>query len=335
MRQVEEILEARRRSNELSLEARKDEIFTKFPQMKDLSRAIKENSIKKFNYLVSGKDTSELTKKLDQLNKEFNHILTSNNYPLDYLKMQYHCDKCKDTGSVGTKICTCKKQLMTNKLYQDTGVSEIIKEENFENFDISLFRKDRQANEVISPYENIKAIKEELYQYANHFDEDSVNLYIFGKVGTGKTYLLNSITKEVLDQGYSVLYLSESDLVNKILLHRFSYSEEKAKLQGEIDTIFNSDLLIIDDLGTNNTNDASKSAIFEVINSRLVKKKPVVISSNLNPEELRETYDARIYSRIVGKYYQKRLFGNDVRMQLWKWLIGEASKISRPIILKN
>lgn len=78
-------------------------------------------------------------------------------------------------------------------------------------------------------------------------DHNSVNLYIFGDVGTGKTYLLNSITKEVLDQGYSVLTCLSLILINTLIDHRFSYGQEKIETLKKVETIYNSDLLVIDD----------------------------------------------------------------------------------------
>lgn len=316
MREVQDILEQRRRQNEVDLENRKSEVYKLIPRIKEIEKSIKKLNIQALGLSIDSKDITSQLDEISELSREKQRLLSEHNISPDYLEMKYHCDICKDTGVNVDKICQCKKQLLTQKMYEDSGIQEIIKEENFDNFNLNLFRKNRQSNESISPYENMKELREELYQYSTNFDSESVNLYLYGKVGTGKTYLLNSITKEVLDRGYTVVYLTESELINLILEHRFAYSEHKEKLNDKIESIFNSDLLIIDDLGTNNTNDTTTSALFEVLNDRLVKKKAVVISSNYDPESLREIYDMRIYSRILGKYYAKQTFGNDVRMQL-------------------
>lgn len=316
MKEVHEILEDRRRKNELNLDKRKKHAYDLSPRLKEIDNLLKEKNISRITSALAGRDVEDLNKEIDNLVMEFNNILKSHDLPQDYLEMKYHCDICKDTGVDGTKICSCKRALMTQKIYEDTGISDILEVENFENFNLNLFRKNRQEGENMSPHDNMKSYKEQLEQYATHFDSDSVNLYIFGNVGTGKTYLLNSIAKRVLDNGFSVVYLSESDLVNTILDHRFAYSENKANLKQKVDAILDCDLLIIDDLGTNMINDATRSAIFEAINSRLVKKNPVVISSNLDPNDISDYYDSRIYSRIVGNYHHIKLFGNDVRMSL-------------------
>lgn len=316
MREVQEILEQRRRQNEIDLENRKSHVYNLLPRIKEIEKNIKKLNIEAIGLSLESNNIDNHLKEISELSKEKEKILLDNNISPDYLKMKYHCNICKDTGVDVDKICKCKKQLLTQKMYEDSGIQEIIQEENFNNFNLNLFRKNRQSNEPISPYENMKELSGQLYQYSINFDSDSVNLYIYGNVGTGKTYLLNSITKEVLDRGYTVVYLTESELVNIILEHRFAFSEHKEKLNDKIESIFTSDLLIIDDLGTNNTNDTTTSALFEVLNDRLVKKRAVIISSNYDPESLREIYDLRIYSRILGKYYAKQTFGNDVRMQL-------------------
>lgn len=316
MRRVNDILEERRRKNKEDLEKRQDEVFSKVPRLQEIRQEIKQKNILRINQSIQGKNVDKITDDITNLEDEYGKLLRGNGYTEDYLQMQYHCDICKDTGVDGSHICTCKKQLLIYEMYENTGISKVIQEENFDNFDLSLFRKSKQESEPISPYENMKDLREELQAYSKNFDKDSVNLYLFGEVGTGKTYLLNAITKEVVDQNHSVVYLTESDLINTLLEYRFAYSESKDNLKDKIDPIYNSDLLIIDDLGTYNSNEVTKSALFEILNSRLVHKKPVVISSNLNAEELRERFDSRIHSRIIGNYYQKRVFGSDLRMRL-------------------
>lgn len=314
MKTVQEILEDRRRQNEINLEKRKNEVFEKVPRIEELEKEITKKNLDRIRNLVHYANTENITREIEILEQERNNLLIKNNFPLDYLEMKYHCDICKDTGVDGTKICSCRKKIKIDQLFEKSEIEEILKTQNFDNFDLSLFRKDRQQGELISPYENMKLIKEDLFEYAKNFTDESQNLYLFGPVGTGKTFMLNCIANEVLKEGNSVVYLSESDLVNEVLEFKYAFSETKSELRPKFDSIFNSDLLIIDDLGSNPINENSKSAVFEVINKRLVKKLPVIISSNLTTEQLRNKYDTRIYSRIVGEYFSMYFYGNDIRM---------------------
>lgn len=314
MKEIQEIYQDRRRENEIKLEKRKREIYSQFPEIKKIKKEITKKNIERISSSLEGNSVSKLTDEIKSLINRRNEIFEKNNIPHDYLKLQYHCDICKDTGIVGTENCQCWKSLKVLKLQEDSHIQKIIEEQNFKNFDLNVFRKSIQGNEKISPYENMKEIKQEFESYAKNFSAYSANIYIFGKVGTGKTYMLNCIAKEVLDLQYSVIYMSESELINTILEHKFAYSSDKTELKPKIDAIFNCDLLIIDDLGANAVNENTKAALLEVINSRLVKKLPVVISSNLEPENFAIKYDARLYSRIMGQYFIKKFYGNDIRM---------------------
>lgn len=317
MLKVEQILEERRRENDRLQEERIAEVYQKVPRISEIDKEIRKLNIDMIQRGIKGSDISDIEFKINGLYEEKDDLLISNGFTIDYMEKRYHCNICHDTGIDGTKICSCKRHLMIEESYKDSKIENIIKVENFDNFNLNLFRKSRQDDEEISPYENMKELRDELQEYAENFDKDSVNLYIYGPVGTGKTYLLNSIAKEVMDRGHSVVYLPESDLVSNILEHRFAYSESKQKLRGKIDMIYEADLLIIDDLGANSTNETSISAVFEALNKRLVNKLPVIISSNLDTEELRVTYDQRIYSRVAGNYFLKRLYGNDLRTSIW------------------
>lgn len=317
MKTVQEILEDRRRQNEINLEKRRHEVFEKVPRIAEIEKQITKKNLERIRNLVHDANTDKITAEIEVLEKERDNLLEKNNFPLDYLEMKYHCDICKDTGVDGTKICSCRKKIKIEQLFENSEIEEILKRQNFDNFDLSLFRRDRQNGELISPYENMKEIKEELFEYATNFSDESLNLYLFGPVGTGKTFMINCIANEVLKDGHSVVYLTETDLVNEVLEYKYAFSEKKSELRPRFDSIFNSDLLIIDDLGSNPINENSKSAVFEVINKRLVKKLPVIISSNLNTEQLRAKYDMRIYSRIVGEYFSRHFYGNDIRISKW------------------
>lgn len=312
---VQQILDRRRQINKQNLENRIREVCEKTPRICQINSELKEKNIQRMQTLFTGENSQKLSREIEDLIVEKKQLLVSKGYPIDYLELKYHCDICKDTGTVGTTICECRKKLKIEELYNNSEIKKLLKEENFDKFDLSLFRRDIQGDEEISPFENMKSVKDELEAYAKHFDTDVESIFIYGTVGTGKTYLLNSIAKEVLDLGHSVIYLSEAQLVNDIMAYKFAYENEKGKYKEKYDMIMNCDLLIIDDLGANMITKQTQPAIFEVVNTRMVKKLPVVISSNLTPNEIDYSYGSRISSRIVGGYFLYKLYGNDVRMR--------------------
>ena len=75
------------------------------------------------------------------------------------------------------------------------------------------------------------------------------------------------------------------------------------------------DLLVIDDLGTEMVTTFTKSALYNLINTRLLNKKPTIINTNLSMKEIEEIYSPRITSRLVGNYNANKFVGFDIRQQ--------------------
>lgn len=318
MRRIQEILEERRRKNERDLKNRQREVYSKIPRILNIEKELKKINSEIFIKKLKNESTELLNKKIDILYKEKDELLLKNGFELDYLNKKYHCNICKDTGVNGTKICNCKRQLMIEEAYSNFELKDLLEKQNFNTFNLNKFRKSVQSNERISPYENMKNLKEELYFYAKNFDINSQNIFIYGNSGTGKTFLLSCIAKEVLNQGNTVIYADERDIITTIISYTYSNFKDKEEYKSKVDMIYNSDLLIIDDLGTGNITGNTTSALFEVINKRLRRGLPVIISSNLNIEDLDKFYGKRIFSRILGSYYIKETFGDDLRIESWK-----------------
>lgn len=314
MTKVEDVLANRRKKNDHDLENRIISIYKKIPEIKEIDSEIKKLNILRISDSIEGKDVNYISENIERLIQRKNRLLEQNNIPTDYLEKKYHCENCKDTGVYEMKICNCRKQLILDELYDQSEISERIKAENFDKFNFELFRKDRMSNEKLSPYDNMKKLFNNAKDYAESFNTKSPNLYLYGAVGTGKTYMVNCMAKAILDRGFSVLYQSVNELIDNLSTYQFSYSNEKISLKKKIDFIYNVDLLIIDDLGTEIISEMSKSLLFEILNKRIVKRKPMVISSNIEPFDIADYYDARIYSRVNGNFLPMYFYGNDVRL---------------------
>ena len=311
---IKAIYDQRREKNQRDLDNRIKDLYEKSPRIKEIDKRTRKINFERMQALISKQDVSELTKEFNQLKAEKASILQSLGYKEDYLEMKYHCDLCKDTGVHDGKTCTCKKKLLAQKLYDQSEIEERIAKENFQRFNPSIFRKSRQANEDISPYENIKIIYNNMQRYVHNFDKGSPSLYLYGNVGTGKTYMVNCVAKALMDKGVSVLYQSSNDLSDLLATYKFMNYQDKLQNKSKVDLVYNVDVLIIDDLGTENINDVTKSNLFEVINKRIVKNKSTIISSNIEIYDLEAFYDKRIFSRIVGEYTPVRFYGSDLRM---------------------
>ena len=120
------------------------------------------------------------------------------------------------------------------------------------------------------------------------------------------------VAKELLDTGHSVIYFSAHRLFDILAKHAFG----KDELQfGEYQNIFDCDLLIIDDLGTEMTNFFTVSQFFICLNERMVNRKSTLISSNLGLSDIASIYSERISSRISDGYILLHLFGEDIRIK--------------------
>ena len=302
-------------ANRALMAKRYDKVCQKLPKYPTLEDNIVALSVQ-YGKKILGGDEDILTiykKELAQLKQEKDNYLLSGGFPLDYLETVYTCWDCHDTGFIDDKKCHCFKNATIQLFYEQSNLSDILKKENFNTFTFDFYSKE-------DVYENtshrIRDINEDVVvkckNFINKFATDFHNIYLYGNTGVGKTFLLNCIAKEIIDQEQSVLYFSAPELFDILIKGAFDkYDSDSNTIR---DLIYDCDLLIIDDLGTEYINNAVISQLFICLNDRLQNRKPVVISSNLSPNILADTYSERIGSRIVGNYLCMRLVGRDIRI---------------------
>lgn len=309
--------EETRETNKRELERRRQELYGKLPRLKEIDDKMVSLGIKITKAVLQNTKDSEklledLHKKQTDLKVEKAEILTANKYPKDYLQMKYNCKKCRDTGYVGVERCSCLAQKLIAYQYKQFKLSHRIAEENFDNFNINYY-SDEPVDGGISPRENMKHIYMECIKYAKEFDNHDRNLLFIGRPGLGKTFLCNSIAKDLLDAGKSVIYQSAPDLIDLVRKFKFDFNDEDSGEEALKD-IYECDLLIIDDLGTELTTQFSGLVIYNILNKRLMENKKVIISTNLSVEEIMNIYSERISSRIFGSFYLYKFFGEDIRL---------------------
>ena len=311
---IEEILESRRQKNKEILKKKERALYDKSEEFRLLTDRIKELNIQRLKALMANQEYQSITDEIDRLRGEKKLCVKKLGFSEDYLKLTYDCEICKDTGFYKQKSCICRNKLISERLYDQSMIHNIIQKENFDNFNPNLFRKNRQADEPVSPYENILSIKKEIERFLDKPPSRLPNFYFYGDVGTGKTYMINCIAKELMDRGVEVLYQSSNDMLNFLASYQFMYQEDKKANQAKARLIYDVDVLIIDDLGTEHITEVIKSNLFELINKRLVAGKTTIISSNIAIFDLQMYYEKRISSRIMGNCEPVYFYGNDLRM---------------------
>lgn len=243
------------------------------------------------------------------LQSKMGELLVSNGYPADYTKVKYYCPLCEDSGYNNFKECKCLKAELARISIQSSGIGDLVKLQNFENFDLGFYSANPKELEMMSTA--LKFVK----SYSESFDpEKAANLLFIGATGLGKTHLSTACAKVVIEGGSSVVYDTAQNILSDFEQEKFrkDYSDSNEKLTQKY---FDCDLLIIDDLGTELTNNFIVSTLYNLINSRINSHKPMIISTNLTRSEIMSRYDSRIASRMIGEFLPLVFCGKDVRMQ--------------------
>ena len=271
------------------------------------------------NYNNSGSlnEYSNLHSKLSELNNRKIQCLIRIGKPADYLSPVYTCPLCKDTGYIGQERCSCFKKKAIDLVYQDSNLKNITDSENFDTFSYEWYADDNPnpAN-GLTPLQNARQAVAMAKEFTVKFDEEFSNILLYGDTGTGKTFLTNCIARELLNSTHSVIYLTAIELFDKLSKKDFNKDYGKTDTYDEFDAEYltECDLLIIDDLGTEMCNSYTASKLFYIINERLLRKKSVIISTNLSLRDIMDTYSERVFSRITSAYRFIKLFGDDIRV---------------------
>lgn len=320
--QYDEIL---RSYNRIQLENRRNQterialIYDKIPRIKEINDEISSMSLKTTKLLLEDNSDSssleEFRQNLKILKSKKQTLLNENGFPPDYLDIHYKCKDCHDTGYIDNRKCHCFKKAEIEILYNQSNIREVLSYENFDNFNIDYFN-DTDIDSVTgkTPKANMNTVLNICRDFVNNFknkEKKYSNLLFFGKTGVGKTYLTNCIAKELIEKTSSVIYLSSINLFDILSHAEFEKNDDDAK--NKASQILECDLLIIDDLGTELYNSFTNSALFNIVNERLLNSKSVIISTNLVFSELMERYSERLTSRLAKEYTFMKIYGEDLR----------------------
>ncbi|MBO7303287.1 MAG: ATP-binding protein [Clostridia bacterium] len=292
-----------------SADMRAEEVYVKIPRVREIDSLLSRTALEIMAVVSNGKESAEealarVRQRNAVLMEERARLLVEAGYPEDYTDVHYDCEKCGDSGYVDGKTCECMKRELIMAGYETSGLGRLIATQSFDNFSLDYY-KSGGAN-----YDNMKFYYSSLRNFANSFSDDTYkNFLLIGGTGLGKTHLSTSVAKTVIEKGFDVLYVSAIDM--------FADFEQKQFGNGEDNTrrYFDCDLLIIDDLGTELTNQFTVSCLYNVINSRINTARSTFINTNLSKKEIETKYAERITSRLFGEYYPLVFTGTDIRKQ--------------------
>lgn len=299
------------------LRQRKESLYGRFPRLAEIEEELSLLGVSTAKAALGSPEQMEsvlleLKERQQRLAAERLGLLETAGLSPKLLELEYECEKCCDTGYIGETPCACLKRRVMDRMYDQSNVRDAIRLENFDTFDLRLFGSEVVPGEGVSPKENAQRNLKTAMAFAEDFTGG--NLLLYGGTGRGKTFLCNCIAKDVLERGKTVLYLTSGQMFRQLEEMRFGRSDEEERTEWD-EELLDADLLIIDDLGTEFSTVFTASELFRIINDRKLRKKPVVISTNLEIPALMEQYSDRVMSRLIGEYTVLKFFGEDLRMK--------------------
>lgn len=299
--------EERQKENRLETERRHACVYENIPEFQKLENAVASLAVAQGKKLLSGdeKALDALRKSLADLKAQKEQLLLDAGFSVNFLDPVFCCPDCQDTGYIGREKCHCFRQAEISLLYEQSGIQDLLKQNNF-----SLLSYEYYRGEALALFQN--AVKT-CQSFIKNFNSDYHNLFFYGTVGTGKSFLSGCVAKELMDRGHSVIYFGATGLFDLLSSTSFD-TKSREERQNTYSDLYQCDLLIIDDLGTELTNQFTASQLFSLLNERHIGRKATVISTNLSLRELQDRYSDRIFSRITSNFEVCKLTGADIRM---------------------
>ena len=312
-------LMVRRNRAENENEVTRREFFKKYPRALELEQKIAQRAVMAARSVFSEK--SDLRTALERmkeqslrLQEEYREIILKNGYPRDYLEVHYQCSQCSDTGYIDGKMCSCLKTLLRQKAYDKLNNSSPLSLSDFKSFSLEYYSRTPDETKTVSPYSRMEKILAFCREYAFNFPNGSNSLLLQGGPGLGKTHLSLAIAKTVIAKGYGVIYVSAPDILSTLEKEKFGRLRDEAVNETER-ILKECDLLILDDLGTEFNTPFTSACIYNIVNTRMMTKKPTIISTNLSLTQLQKLYSMRMVSRIIGETTRLEFIGSDIRQK--------------------
>ena len=304
---------SRREAQFLSL---RKSLYARQPRLQEIDRELSHTMAKIVaSALRRGTDPSAPIAALREenlaLQRERGELLHAMGYPPDCLIQKPKCTRCNDTGWVGGRMCACLRAYYTREQNAELSRMLDLGAQSFDTFDLTLYSDTNTFNRRRSARANMERNFEVCQGFARYFPSKTKNLLLSGDPGLGKTFLSACIAREVSEKGFSVVYDTASHVFSRFESQKYDFSDNEA--DDDVRRILRCDLLILDDLGTEMNGNVITSALYTIVNTRLMERRSTVISTNLAPNAIGERYGEAILSRIWGEYEFLLFYGEDIR----------------------
>lgn len=295
---------------------RRELLHQKVPGVREIDNLLSRVGLDIMQAIVKGGSTTgvevdEIRRRNLKLQARRAELLRQHGYPEDYSDVKYECPLCSDSGYVDGKMCSCMKKELVMAGCESSGMGHLMRTQSFDNFSLDYYARNK------AEYGEMERNLSVALRFSEGFaGRGSGNLLLMGGTGLGKTHLCSAMARVIIERGYDVYYTGAQGMISDFERERFGNSSGGLASGGE-DTsrYFECDLLIIDDLGTEVTNQFTVACLFNIINTRLSQGMPTIINTNLSAGDMKARYSDRIVSRLLGEYRTLRFVGHDVRAQ--------------------
>ena len=304
---VRDRIENSRLAAQAEADRRTEEVHQKSPEIREIDEKLTKTGLRLFKTACGGGDITALREENQALVKKRGDLLLALGLPENYTEPPYACPLCQDSGYVGTKMCDCLRKALIRENIKTSGFGNLLGKQTFDNFDLSYYRAD--GEEIYTKMQTTVSICK---HFSENFAKEHSNLLFCGATGTGKTHLSTAIAMAALEQGYHVQYESAQNIVSAFENDHFRTGSQKEEPASN--KYLECDLLIVDDLGTEFTSQFALSCLYNLFNTRGNRGLSTVVSTNLKSTELKDRYETRIYSRLIGEYQIVSCQGHDHRL---------------------
>lgn len=311
-------LERDRAARADELEARRRDVYARVPRIREIDRELSSTAAAVLGAaLRSGGDPEDAITQLRERNlalqEERARLLEKLGLPEDYLTDKPMCAKCGDTGYQGSATCECVKERYTRLLKEQLSMVLPIRDQNFDTFRLNYYPTKVDSRLGDSPREIMADNLYECREYAKKFTPHAINLLFYGSTGLGKTFLSTCIAEVVSARGFSVAYDTAINIIATYETIKFGNGDGAAAAERAA-RYERADLLIIDDMGTEMGTAFTVSALYNLINTRLMAKRPMIVNTNLLPEQFSDKYSPAVASRLRGEFKPLHFVGDDIRL---------------------
>lgn len=307
-------LESRRTRAGAEAAARRETLLRRRPRLREIEQEMAHSALRVTRAVLDGGDVTAAVEAIKNdnlaLQAEMAEILAEEGVPYPNLEPQYTCPVCADTGYAGGKICACLRTLLKEESCRRLSRMTAMKLTTFEEMDLAYYPDTPDPATGVTPRKRMEQVLAYCRQYAANFAPGADNLLLRGPTGVGKTHASLAIARQAAEKGHAVIYGPAQVLLHQLEKEHFGRAEGNSE-----DMLLACDLLVLDDLGAEFASPFYVSCLYNLINTRMLEGRTIILSTNLNQNQLKERYGDQITSRITGTFVPLLFMGRDIRQQ--------------------